>query len=1057
MQPSRQTQHSYADEHGIPRPELLTREAHGASSVPPALDQRQERAGAQTAERHGLRVAIRYEGIRATVTGRTLYRRPLIADATPPAPCPERSRFSVLLLATVAVVTLLGRTTAADDGASNWSAQVFHTAGTLSGVVNAIGQDHKGYLWLATSSGLVRFDGSTFAQWGSNSEPALPTQNASAFLVDRDGSFWIGLSGWGVWRVSNGVADTPGNHPRSFVNTLLQTRDGTVWSGGRAGLLRFQQNEWRAIDAGLPRGVFVFALLEDPSGDLWVGTEAGVFRGQGSPLRFRSEDPSIARSLSKDASGSIWAIDPSHGLRRLHPAPHVTFAGEPGVPLLHDHVGGTWIGTIGRGVRRLPARGQTPTDLGVVGESVEDESVSALFEDRDGNVWVSTRTSLIRFFTSAVRILANRDGLLSSNVLAVDRTPNGDVWAATLNGLHLFKGGDPARVRSYRLEGTEVMTLHSSAAGQLWVAVRGGFGVFAQGRFTPQQSALHNPSGSFYTMASDTTGSLWLCQITDRVSRWRGSTLESLGDVGALRGRQCTAVRAGRRGRVWIGFGDGGLVLVNDGEFKTFSTGDGLSGGRVAALHLDASDTLWVATNRGLTRFVPGHAVTIDERNGLPSANIIGVTETSDGVFLVAVDSAVLRIDKSEFDRVAADRSHQVRYTSYEQSSGLAFSPVSSPSPVAMGSAGFYWVTTVRGVAVIDVNRLGAPFARVALELQRVMADGEVHPIRTALRLPPKTRMIQIDYACLSLSYASKVRFSYRLEGFDDDWVDAGVRRQASYIGLAPGTYRFTLRALIDGKPEATLSQELVVEPAYYQQWWFYALISCAAGLSLWAAWDARVRFLRRRFEAISSERARIGRELHDTLLQNMAGAALRLESIAKDVDTSVAKAALRRLRRQIEHSLQEARELIFEIRQPGNDRPSLTDELQDLPSCLGDAPDPRCTVTVIGEPVSLSNEQHRELLRIAQEATRNAFVHSGATHISVVLSFHPDRLQLTVADDGCGFPMDEVSHHGRPHWGILGMQERAQKLGARLTITSSVDRGTRVELALTFSTRRHS
>lgn len=969
-----------------------------------------------------------------------------------------------VLAAIVLLVVVTAPAYGVDHG--RWYSESYRgTAGLPSGVINAIAEDKAGYLWLATSSGLVRFDGGQFTTWGTRGEPALPSQNVMSLLVTHDGSLWVGFTDGGVSRILN---DRLVNYSAAqgviegFVITLLEARDGAVWMGGRGGVATFQNGRWRRIDAsfGLP-ATAVYCVYEDRAGNFWIATAAGVFRRPVGRERFDLFTKDLVRDFGEDAAGTIWGTDSQHAVRALSPNNNAEYPiSAMGLCLFNDRFGGMWIGTMGQGLLRastpdkgeLHGRLERITDIGID----NNEVVLAIAEDSQRNIWVATRSGLLRFFEHDVTMITRRDGLMNNAVRAIEATPDGSIWVGTVDGLDRFSPGNMSKpVQSYALPGLQITALHADRSGHLWVGTESQVGRFLDGKFVPVELPATTPTGRVFTMTTEADGALWLCGFgATALSRWDRGMLTVVDGNPDVRGRACNSAYTDARGRVWLGFSDGHLTVKDAGRFTSYTEQDGLPGGSVSAIHGDSEGTLWIGSTNGLSRFRDGRFDTISDRNGLPGRDVHGIVEDQHGYLWMVVGSGILRLDKRQIEKSRGDRSYQVNYLYLDRSDGLLESPTRYGSPVAArGGDGTLWFETVNGIAVVNPDRLHDRPPAIRARIERVLADSTpVWPLPEQLTLKPGTVNVEIDYTAVSLSAARKATFSYKLEGFDADWIDARTRRQAFYTRLPPGQYQFHVRAKVNATQQSETVWPLTIQPRIYQRSWFYALVIAAIALLAYGIWQLRMRALRRQFALVLTERTRIGREVHDTLLQSMAGMALQLESVAKRLDAVPSAIAedLRHLRRQAQQHVREARELIWDLRRPQYGA-SLVAELGEFVETAGGQAKVRCQLTVEGEARPLPREWELEIFRIAQEAVRNAVRHSDASNISVRLTYTPADMSLSIVDDGRGFRVEDWVTASSGRWGLLGMRERAEKIGAELRIVSSHGAGTEVSLRIAY------
>jgi signal transduction histidine kinase len=304
--------------------------------------------------------------------------------------------------------------------------------------------------------------------------------------------------------------------------------------------------------------------------------------------------------------------------------------------------------------------------------------------------------------------------------------------------------------------------------------------------------------------------------------------------------------------------------------------------------------------------------------------------------------------------------------------------------------------------------------------------------------LPPSTRRLEIDYTTLGFASASKLRFRYMLDGFDRDWVPADTRRQAFYTNLSPGTYRFRVAAgNVGGAWNQPTEFKFVLHPSFYETRWFYLISALAVSGALVGAWRSRVHRLRQKYAIVLAERARVGREIHDTLLQGMVGVALQLQGSTESPDLGpISKQRLERARDYLEHYIRETRRSIWALRSPILDQHDFAGAIRQMAKALIADEQIDFRVTERGRSVRLDAKTEEHLLRIAHEAISNALRHALARRIDVELAYGVDAWTMRISDDGVGFEVASVSVK-EGHWGLLTMRERAEVIAATLKIES--------------------
>jgi len=319
--------------------------------------------------------------------------------------------------------------------------------------------------------------------------------------------------------------------------------------------------------------------------------------------------------------------------------------------------------------------------------------------------------------------------------------------------------------------------------------------------------------------------------------------------------------------------------------------------------------------------------------------------------------------------------------------------------------------------------------------IEQILVDGA--PLAADARVPAGAQKFEFHYTGLSLLAPEKVRFKYKLEGFDSDWVDGGTRRIAYYANLRPGRYKFrVIAANNDGLWSPTgASFDLYLKPYFYQTFWFYSLVTLILAILVWQLYRFRLKQVESQFAAVLAERNRIAREIHDNLAQEMLGISVQLEVVARTMPASaeLARTHLDRVRILVRHGIAEARRYVWDLRSQALDK-------NDLPAALSDTARRLTTETAVSAKVEvsgtfrpLSSLIEGNLLRIGQEAINNAVRHAEARNILINLKFEARRVQLSVRDDGHGFDYRESTNADAKHFGLVGMQERAVRIGGTL------------------------
>jgi signal transduction histidine kinase len=510
-----------------------------------------------------------------------------------------------------------------------------------------------------------------------------------------------------------------------------------------------------------------------------------------------------------------------------------------------------------------------------------------------------------------------------------------------------------------------------------------------------------------------------------------------------------------------LGLRNGDLAHFRNGVLEVFPFEHTDEAPYIIQITTRNDGSVLAAATFGLMGWHQGTRRLMTVRNGLPCDFVSGVVEDNHGTVWLATPCALLGIAPDEISEWWRDpnvRVHPRILNSFDgwQSRFVAF------QPTARSADGRLWFANQRGVQIFDPEHLTTNTLPPPVFIEGLVADrrefsadtGMLLPPQT-LRLPPHTRDLQFNYTALSMVVPQKVRFRYRLEGHDSDWQEVGSRRQAFYNDLPPGDYRFRVIASNnDGVwNSAGDSVSFSIAPAWYQTNLFRSVCLLLAILTFWLIYRLRARQIEAaiwsRFNERLAERTRVARDIHDTLLQTIQGSKMVADhAVQHAADTTRLRAAMEQLVDWLARATQEGRAALTSLRA---DTPGGYDLLEALKRAAHtEAASSSLAVTVVtsGEPREVHPIVSDEVCRIAREAIRNICMHSSANKMTLELEYE-QRLVLRVTDDGIG--MDTaVLEHGRPgHFGLLGMRERAARIGGKLTITSAPGAGTVVTLVV--------
>jgi ligand-binding sensor domain-containing protein/signal transduction histidine kinase len=944
-------------------------------------------------------------------------------------------------------------------------------AGFPGGPVNAFAQTPDGYLWIATEKGLVRFDGLNFVLIEHSESTTVPFGPVLGLALDANGSLWIRLQGptlmvrdrsgafrsvtpdssheetditamctgknsellitgltKGIFRDKNGtfVPSATGDELPRHVISMIELADGVEWLGTREEGLYALNGQRVSRFAGVLPDKKVNALLSLNGRDLWIGTDKGLVRWDGSGLS---------------------RVSTSKTLRNVEI-----------VTMARDRESNVWVGT-SNGLARVSDDGVTSVDSS---RGWSAEPVTALFEDREGSLWVGRADGIERLRDSVFTTYYASGGVPSRNNGPVYIDSEGRTWLGpSEGGLYWRKEGHLGRITADALQKDIVYSI-DGRKGELWIGGRRGLthlqesgGSFLAKTYTTADGLAQD---SVYAVHWSRDGTVWAGTLSAGLSRLKKGSFTTYTVANGLVSNSISSIAESADGTMWFGTPNG-LNELSQGHLLAYTGKDGLPPGNVNCLLPDSNGVLWIGTDNGLAFLRSGtvHALSDDVPDSVRE-EIFAIAEDKVGALWMATAKHIARVDRDKLLRQAV-ASSDIR--EYGLGDGLLSTQgVRRHKSIAVDPSGGIWFSTNRGLSFVSPTSMKFDSAPPLVHVDGISVDGRPIPLGEQIRVRPPHQKITLSYSGLSLSFPTRVRFMYRLDGFDQSWTEPTSAREATYTNLKSGQYRFHVVASNSygqwNDSEAAISLE--VDPAFWQTWWFGVSCVVAFLVLLWALYQLRLRQVARQFnirlEERVSERTRIARELHDTMLQSFHGLLLRFQTVSNLLPAGEPKQKLDDAIDQAAQSITEGRDAVQGLRSSTTVINNLACAITTLGTELaGSESNPNAAefhVDVEGTPQNLHPILRDEVYRIAGEALRNAFRHARAQRIEVEIRYDERQLRLRVRDDGRGIDAKHLGGHGYAgHYGLGGMRERAKLMGGKLAVWSEVDSGTEVELSI--------
>ena len=982
--------------------------------------------------------------------------------------------------------------------------------GLPQNAVAAIVQTRDGYLWLGTYNGLVRFDGVRFTVFDNGNTPELHSSRVISLFEDASGALWIGHETGELTQFKDGhfhAVEVRAAWKSGRILGISADEADDLWLFNEEGLMaRLRDGLVLAPPVGTAPGLLAFA--RDTRGALWVarsGKLSALKNGKLVPVDFGGESVSYVQGICAGHHGGLWVASDgrvrkwqeNRWTQDLGAAP---WGLSPVIPLLETRNGSLAGGTVDSGLFLIITNGAVLRFNRTNG--LPQNWVRSLREDREGNLWIGAGSGgLVALRAGKVATLSPLDHWQSRAVLSVSVARNGAMWIGTEGaGLYCFHEGEWGHFgEAEGLSNLFVWSVSEDAQGRIWAGTWGG-GVFSQrdGRFervpgletvtAPTPAVLHTQSGVTWIGTGD-----GLLRYEAGVTKW----------FGRKEGLELPDVRAVVQtsdGTVWFGMLGGGLGrLSNEGALRQFRKRDGLSSDFVQCLRLDGDGALWIGTfGGGLDRLKQGRFAAINTSEGLANSVIHHIEEDARGYFWLSSHGGVMRVSKAELNRCADGEAESVNCLSYGKGEGLptlectgGFQPGGAKT-----ADGRLWFPTSKGLVAVDPNDVKINKLPPQVVVEEMLVEDQpvtaglkgfggtsytsphlVPPIaqelgtrvtrpsekQEPLQIPPGRKRFEFHYTGLSFTVPEKVRFQYRLEGLEPEWVVAGAKRVANYSYVPPGSYKFHVKACNNDGVWNDAGAELafMVLPHFWQTWWFRVMATLAAASAVAGSVliETRRRMHRKleRLEqqrGIERERTRIAQDIHDDLGASLTRITLLSQTARSELDNpSQAAVDLDRIYGTARELTRAMDEIVWAVNPKHDTLDSLASYLGRFAQDFLGAAGIRCRLRLPLELPQwpLTAEVRHNLFLAFKESLHNAVKHAAATEVQISLKVGPASFVLSVKDNGCGFlpesPAQTPPDPARPANGngLVNMRQRLNEIDGGCEIKSAPRAGTNV------------
>lgn len=948
--------------------------------------------------------------------------------------------------------------------------------------INSIVQTPDGYFWIATQEGFARFDGIRFTVFDSSN-----TQGVGSFVytlfVDRKGTLWIGTGG-GLLNYREGkftrftVAD---GLPDVSIKHISEDSDGNLWLGagsgdrtaGGQGLTYFKDGRGTIFttENGLSNNQ-VHRIFCGDQNDVWIATGNGLnYLKDGKFKNYTTADglsSNLIRVVYKSRKGILW-VGTSNGLNRFENGKFTTFTSPEGsifnsvTSIFEDKDSNLWVGT-DKGLRRF-RDGKLESVAGIDGLS--DDRIFSFFEDVEGSLWIGTHANgLHQLRDGKFTTFGSAEGLSGDSVQTVFQDSLQRIWLGTSDGGLSVLVND--RLKNYTIAdgllSDRVRTIYEDKEGSILIGTDHGLNKLKDGKFTSLTTANGLLSNNIRSIYEDETGALWI-GTGQGLSLFKDNKFTNFTRADGLLGNGVNFVYQTKSGEIYVA-GDDGLSIYRDGKFIPQREGFPVEF-NPQSIAEDEDGTLWLTTwGQGLNRLKNGKLTAFVTKDGIYDNSAWSILDDGNGRFWLGSNRGVFRVLKKELNDFADGKIQTVSSIVYGTANGMRKRETNAGGPSAIRSKdGKLWFATTDGVVQINPNEIITNNIPPPIVIEKLIADEQsVTPDNQNYELIAGTKNIEFQYVGLSFVAPGRVKYKYKIEGFDKEWIEADNRRTAYYTNLPPGNYMFrVIAANNDGIwNEQGASLKFRILAPFWMTWWFIILIFLSLmGLVYFVSnWRVsrlekanaqQTAFSRQLIEAQEKERKRIAAELHDNLGQRLIiiknWAAIGLKISRKDAPE---REQLEEISTTALQAIDEVREIIYDLRPLQIETAGLNNTIKFMIEQISASSGIKFSADCDEINHLFAPEDEVTIYRIIQECVSNIVKHSEAKSAVLTIRKIENNIKITISDDGKGFvPEMEFSSKKRGAFGLTGLNERVKMLGGILQIQSAMEKGTTISVEI--------
>ena len=714
--------------------------------------------------------------------------------------------------------------------------------GLRSNTINHVMQSNKGFIWMSTYNGLIRFDGHQFESFDKRKIGNIDVDSFYKIYESEDSTLFFITQKEGILTFKNGIFNPYefNNNLPGSLRCLLLANDGTLWIGSADnGVFYVKDKELHKVDDDRLKGVTVLDIAEDAAGNLYFGTS-----GQGLVIyngtNYKAFDKSsglqgnVVTALGVGPDNEIL-VGTFQGIDVVKNGALSKFYIEFGVKTnaIHtDKFKNVWLAT-DKGLYKLDYQTK---EMHLFGKTLRfpDSEMNAITEDYEGSLWVaSEKGGLIRIKEGKFFNYTEADGLSSSKINVISQRSRDEYWIGCDNGSVHILNRPNVEVGKLNIVDknftNSIRDICFDSKGNAWIGSYGGI-VKVTGT---EQRRITTANGLYSNLVrritEDQQGNIWIAARAGGLVKitTNGDTVKYNKENGLLT-NYILSLLPQKDGSMLAGTNGGGIAKINtDGSIESYKYKANVAGVLFFNLRYDQKGRIWAATNLGLMLFENNNLrlVPVDSDRG--SQSFFDAIDDKNGGFWLTCNLGLYKLKFNELEAYINKDSDELKSRLFTNHDGMRSRECTGATRSMLSDEGDIWVPTLGGVVVAESGDVTGNTLKPPVYIQSFAVDDEVYDIKEPIVVPPGHLRYKIDYTSLSYLSPGSVRFRYKLEPIDESWIGEHNFREAQYTNLSPGDYTFRV---VGSNNDAVWNEngaaiKFTIKPFYYQTLWFYILM----------------------------------------------------------------------------------------------------------------------------------------------------------------------------------------------------------------------------------------